>query len=124
MAGVYEHISGKIRDLRRAYGGQGISQEVLAEKLKTNANTVSRWETGTYKPSAEELAHLAKFFGVPVAVFFPDASGPDEKTQAFLAALGDLDDEDRDELVTYAQFRKAKRILEQAHRGEQPGQKK
>lgn len=120
MAGVYDHISSKIRDLRRGYGGQGLSQEALAEKLKTNANTVSRWETGTYRPDAEELARLAKVFGVPVTVFFPEEDTPDEKTQALLSALGDLDDEDREELITYAQYRKAKRALEQAHRGERP----
>lgn len=124
MAGVYNHISGKIRDLRRGYGGQGLSQEALADKLNTNANTVSRWETGTYKPNAEELAQLAKFFGVPVTVFFPDANAPDEKTQALLLALGDLDDDDRHELITYAQYRRARRALEQAYQGERPRTKK
>jgi len=124
MAGIYSHISGKIRDLRRAYGGQGISQEALAQKLKVNANTVSRWETETYKPTAEELTQLARFFGVPVTVFFPGEGGPDVKTQALLSALGDLDDDDREELITYVQFRKARRTLEQAHRGERPRAKR
>jgi hypothetical protein len=48
---------------------------------------------------------------VPITVFFPDANAPDERTQALLSALGDLDDEDREELITHAQFWKTKRVL-------------
>jgi transcriptional regulator with XRE-family HTH domain len=111
MAGLYEHIATQIRQLRTTFGGRGISQEALAEKLETAANTVSRWETATYRPSAEELNQLARFFRVPITVFFPDMSSPDQEAQALLSALGDLDEEDRREVIAYAQFRKARKAL-------------
>ena len=34
--------------------------------MKTTANTISRWETATYKPSISDLERLAQFFGVPI----------------------------------------------------------
>ena len=46
--------------------------------MKTTANTVSRWETATYKPSISDLERLAKFFGVPVTIFFPQPDRPHE----------------------------------------------
>jgi transcriptional regulator with XRE-family HTH domain len=51
--------------------GRGISQEELAQAVKTTANTISRWETATYKPSISDLERLAQFFGVLITVFSP-----------------------------------------------------
>ena len=45
MSDIYQQIGGKIRELRTTLKGKGISQEELAQALKTTANTVSRWET-------------------------------------------------------------------------------
>jgi transcriptional regulator with XRE-family HTH domain len=39
--------------------------------VKATANTISRWETATYKPSISDLERLAPFFGVPIAILFP-----------------------------------------------------
>ena len=50
MANLYEQIGQTIRQLRGS-----LSQEALAAKLGVAANTVSRWETGTYKPTPEDL---------------------------------------------------------------------
>ena len=57
MPNIYEQIGKKIRELRGA-----LSQEALAAKVDVGANTVSRWETGTYKPTPEDLDKLARFF--------------------------------------------------------------
>ena len=62
MTTLYEHIGHKIRELRTTYPKGTLSQEALAEKLKVASNTVSRWETGKYKPTPKDLdslAHLA-----------------------------------------------------------------
>jgi transcriptional regulator with XRE-family HTH domain len=109
MDNLYEHIGQKIKELRLAFGGIGINQEQLAEKMKTTANTVSRWESATYKPSAMDLHQLAKIFGVNISVFFPAMPSP--KIQALMSALGDLGQKDIDELTQYAQFRKARQAL-------------
>ncbi len=114
MNELYKHIGSKIRELRQNYGAKGISQEDLAREMKTTANTISRWETSAYKPSAMDLHNLARFFGVSIAIFFPEMENP--RLQALMSALGDLDENDLDEVAQYAQFRKAKQLLDAAHK--------
>ena len=114
MPDLYEAIGAKIRELREGYGGKGITQEKLAEHMHTSANTISRWETAAYKPSVKDVSNLAEFFGVDISVFFPRTEGV--RAQAFLSSLGDLCDDDLEELTRYAQFRKARQSLEQAKR--------
>ncbi len=115
MSDIYRAIGEKIRELRTQYGGQGISQEALAQKVGTTPNTISRWETAAYKPSIADLERLALFFAVPITVFFPGMDAG-VRLQALLSATGDLDDDDLDELTRYAQFRKARKALKQSKR--------
>lgn len=106
---IYKQIGEKIRELRTrtTLKGKSISQEDLARAMKTTANTVSRWETATYKPSISDLEQLARFFGVPVTIFFPELQ-PTPRMNVLLSATGDLDDDDLEEVVMYAQFRRAR----------------
>jgi transcriptional regulator with XRE-family HTH domain len=106
MSTLYKRVGEKIRELRT--GRPDLSQDKLAVALGTTANTVSRWETAQYKPSISDLEKVSRYFGVPITVFFPEM-GADPKLQALLSATGDLDDEDIEELVRYAQFRRARR---------------
>jgi transcriptional regulator with XRE-family HTH domain len=107
---IYEFIGHKIRELRSNFGGKGISQEKLADEIGTTPNTISRWETSAYKPSAADLDKLSRFFGVSISVFFPHFENP--KLHALLSATGDLSDDDLDDVARYIQFRKARQILE------------
>jgi transcriptional regulator with XRE-family HTH domain len=107
---IYEAIGQRIRELRTNHRGRGISQEDLAKEVGTTTNTISRWETATYKPSIQDIERIARFFGVPIAAFFPDLQ-PNAKVQALLSATGDLEDDDLEELTRYAQFRKARKEL-------------
>jgi transcriptional regulator with XRE-family HTH domain len=115
MPDIYHIIGRKIRELRTAYKGRGISQEELAEQMQTTANTVSRWETATYKPSVVDLESLARFFGVHIGDFFPN---PQQRARvnALLSATSDLDRKDLDEVTRYAQFRRARQQLKRAKR--------
>jgi len=62
----------RIREFRTGYGGgTGISQDALAKALGVASNTVSRWETGTYRPTIEILERLARFFGNQFSIFSP-----------------------------------------------------
>lgn len=115
MTDIYRQIGEKIRELRTEFKGKGMSQEDLAAKMSTTANTISRWETATYKPSVVDLERLARFFGVPIAVFFPQAQVTSQ-VNALLSATGDLDDQDLEEVTRYAQFRKARAELKKAKR--------
>lgn len=109
MENIYDNIGNKIKELRLKYGN--ISQEELAQELKIQANTLSRWETAKYKPSIEDLHKIAKFFGERISIFFPTLD--DTKLQALMSATENLDDEELDEVTRYAEFRKARRIMKQ-----------
>ncbi len=113
MSDVYKVIADKIGELRTSFGGKGLTQEELAVKMETTANTISRWESKVYKPSAEDLHRLAKVFGVSISVFFPDMA-ISERQNALMSATGELNEKDLNELIEYAKFRKARTILDHA----------
>lgn len=106
-------IGQRIRDLRAEYAaGSGISQEELAKAVGTTANTISRWETGVYKPNIEDLEKLARHFSVSITTFFPaERVEPDEPVNALLRAANGLSPADLDELRRYAEFRKMRSTL-------------
>jgi hypothetical protein len=54
------------------------------------------------------LERFAPFFGVPIAIFFPQAQ-PKSRANAVLSATADLDDYDLEKVMLYGQFRKAQR---------------
>ena len=109
---LVQYVSQRLRELRTSFaGGQGLSQEALAENVGTTANTISRWETGTYKPSLDDLDKLSRFFAVSVLEFFPkEEVAQDNRVAALLRAAKDLPQEDIDELSRYAEFRRARSI--------------
>ncbi len=119
-----EYIAMRIRDLREGYGGEGVSQEALARQVGTTANTISRWETGTYKPSIEDLEKLSHFFGVSILAFFAteEEQPLDDQVTALLRAAKQLKPADIEELRRYAEFRKARSLYEKGRRP-RPGRK-
>jgi transcriptional regulator with XRE-family HTH domain len=107
------YVAGRIRELREHYdSGRGLSQQALGKAVGTTANTISRWETATYKPSIEDLEQLSRFFGVKLSAFFPaePESEGDERLGALLRAAKQLEAADLEELQRYAEFRKARRL--------------
>jgi transcriptional regulator with XRE-family HTH domain len=104
---IYVRIGERIRELRNTVGGKGINQEELAQALGATANTVSRWETATYKPSVSDLEKLAAFFAVPMTAFFPEIQ-PSSQVNALLIATRGLNNEDLEEVTLYALFRRAR----------------
>lgn len=109
---TFEYISHKIRELRNEFNsGAGLSQEALGKEIGVNANTISRWETGSYKPSVDDLEKLSRFFGVSILKFFPnEQESNSESIKSLLRAASDLSPEDIDELTSYANFRKARKL--------------
>jgi len=53
-----------IAELRKT---KKLTQEQLGEILGVTNKTVSRWETGTYLPSAEALQAMSELFGVSIS---------------------------------------------------------
>jgi transcriptional regulator with XRE-family HTH domain len=123
---LLDHIAARIRDLRISYNsGEGLSQESLANHLKVAANTISRWETGTYRPSVKDLEKISRFFGVSIISFFPSemvGEDEDEDLKALLRTARQLHPADLEELRKYAEFRRARGIYQGKTRP-QPGRK-
>jgi transcriptional regulator with XRE-family HTH domain len=123
---LLDHVAAKIRDLRLSYNnGEGLSQESLAIHLKVAPNTISRWETGTYRPSLKDLERLSRFFGVSIMWFFPTElvdEDEDENLKALLRTARQLHPDDLEELRKYAEFRRARGIYQGKDRPK-PGRK-
>ena len=123
---LLDHVAARIKDLRVNYNsGEGLSQESLATHLKVAPNTISRWETGTYRPSLKDLERLSRFFGVSILSFFPQElidADEDENLKALLRTARQLHPADLEELQKYAEFRRARAIFQGKTRP-QPGRK-
>src|SRR5215210_6723482 len=123
---LLDHVAATIRDLRVSYNsGEGLSQESLATHLKVAPNTISRWETGTYRPGLKDVEKIARFFGVSLMSFLPpDMVGEeeDENLKALLRTARQLHPADVEELRRYAEFRKARTIY-QGNGRPQPGRR-
>ncbi len=50
----------------------GLSQSVVADVLKIDRSTVSKWETGRSLPRGDKLPIMAQLFGCSINDFFPD----------------------------------------------------
>ena len=113
---LLDHIAVRIKDLRVNYNsGEGLSQESLATHLKVAPNTISRWETGTYRPAVTDLERMSRFFGVPISSFFPSElidENEDENLKALLRTARQLHPADLEELQKYAEFRRARGIYQ------------
>jgi transcriptional regulator with XRE-family HTH domain len=113
---LLDQIAAKIRDLRVSYNsGEGLSQESLATHLKVAPNTISRWETGAYRPSVKDLERISRFFGVSINSFFPSEltdANEDENLKALLRTARQLHPSDLEELQKYAEFRRARGIYQ------------
>ena len=110
---ILQYVAQQIKALRDHYNsGEGLSQEALATALKVAPNTISRWETATYRPGLEDLEKLSRFFGVSIMHFFPPESVKQDNDNlvALLRTARQLHPEDLDELRKYAEFRRARSI--------------
>ena len=123
---LLDHVAARIKDLRVSYNsGEGLSQEALAAHLKVASNTISRWETGTYRPSLKDLERISRFFGVSMMSFFPEDmvdDDEDENLKALLRTARQLHPTDLEELRKYAEFRRARGIYQGKTRP-RPGRK-
>jgi transcriptional regulator with XRE-family HTH domain len=106
LPNIFTEIGKQIRELRLGFAGKGISQAELARHMGTTPNTISRWETGVYKPSVTDLENLARFFGVPIAQIFPEPI-PTPLPKELSIAIEGLNTADLQEVVTYARYRRA-----------------
>src|ERR1051326_1724936 len=110
---LLDHVAARIKELRVSYNsGEGLSQELLAGHLKVAPNTISRWETGVYRPSLTDLERISRFFGVSMMSFLPEElvdKDEDENLKALFRTARQLHPADVEELRKYAD-RKSTRL--------------
>lgn len=68
----YQHVGSRIRQLRLSAKGQPINQAQLARELGVKQNTISRWESGSFRPTMLDAQAIAQFFNVPVGSLYLD----------------------------------------------------
>lgn len=94
----------------------GILQADLAQQLKVRQNTVSTWETGRSEPDLDALRELSRIFGVSIDYILgntnikkpltsEDMSGLTEKQIKILEMMGELPEQDQDDLIQQAEYR-------------------
>ena len=106
---IYRFIGERIKYYREQFE---LTQATLGDLVEESTNTISRWETATYKPSVSDLDRLARTFGIALGALLPTNYQSDSESQeALLSATGDLPQEDLEELRRYADFIRARRNL-------------
>jgi transcriptional regulator with XRE-family HTH domain len=69
-------VGARIRNLRLRHK---LSQTALGEQLNVTFQQIQKYEKGTNRVSAGNLAQLAKFFGVPVEAFYSEVRSTNAK---------------------------------------------
>jgi len=100
----YARIGARIRELRYSAKGRTISQSQLARGLGVKPNTVSRWESGEYRPTAMDLQAIARFLDVPVGRLFLEDEDR-SLTGRINKGLRDLSEKDLLEMLMFIKIR-------------------
>ena len=89
--------------LREAREYLNLSQQFVADKTGIPRSAVSDIENGRRKVDSLELRKLARLYMYPVGYFLGEEEA-DEEVRALARAVTDLTEDDRAEVVRFAQF--------------------
>jgi transcriptional regulator with XRE-family HTH domain len=104
---IYEHVAHRIRYFREQ---SQLTQDQVAKVLGVSTNTISRWETATYKIALDDLQKVAQVFGLRTSMLLPFEEA--ETTQDVVAGiLHGLPADDISEVLTFADFRRQRSQL-------------
>jgi transcriptional regulator with XRE-family HTH domain len=95
--------------LRQAREYLGLSQEAVAEALGVPRASVSAMESGRRKVSSLELRDLAHLYKRPLDWFYDNDAEPiaeDETVSALFRATRNLNQEDKKQVLRFAEFLK------------------
>jgi transcriptional regulator with XRE-family HTH domain len=95
--------------LRQAREYLGLSQEAVAEALGVPRASVSAMESGRRKVSSLELRDLARLYKRPLDWFYTTDTEPiaeDETVGALFRATRNLNQEDKEQVLRFAEFLK------------------
>lgn len=99
----YASMGARLREAREFLG---LSQEAVAEALNIPRASISTMEGGRRKVSSLELRDLARLYHRPIEWFYnePSVEPPDETVQALFRATRNLNQEDKDQVLRFAEF--------------------
>jgi transcriptional regulator with XRE-family HTH domain len=116
-----QELEGIIRDegilasrLREAREYLGISQEEVARHLGLSRASISAIEAGKRRVQSLELREFARLYRTSVEFLLGDESEPDPVTEALFRTAKGLDEDDRKQVLRFAQFLQ--------HAGKTPGE--
>lgn len=95
--------------LRQAREFLGISQEAVADVLGVPRASVSAMESGRRKVSSLELRDLSRLYKRPLDWFYGAENDPiaeDETVSALFRATSNLNQEDKEQVLRFAEFLK------------------
>lgn len=95
--------------LRQAREYLGFSQEAVAEALSVPRASISAMEGGHRKVSSLELRDLARLYRRPIGWFYESDAKPiaeDETVSALFRATKNLTQQDKEQLLRFAEFLK------------------
>jgi transcriptional regulator with XRE-family HTH domain len=95
-----QQLAKRLREVREYLN---LPQQYVADKTGIPRSAVSDIERGTRKVDSLELRKLARLYMHPVGYFFGDED-VSEEIRALARAVTDLTDDDRGEVVRFAQF--------------------
>ena len=93
-------LATRLREVREYLG---LSQQYVADKTGIARSAVSDLERGVRKVDSLELRKLARLYMYPVGYFLGEEE-VDEEVRTLARAVTDLTDNDRAEVVRFAQF--------------------
>lgn len=93
-------LATRLREIREYLG---LSQQYVADKTGIARSAVSDIERGLRKVDSLELRKLARLYMYPVGYFLGEEEA-DEDVRALARAVTDLTEDDRAEVVRFAQF--------------------
>lgn len=103
---IHEEIARRLKQEREH---RRLSQQELARQLGVAANTVSRWETGTYRPRLDDLEKVAMTLGIAVGDLIPQNSRVGSVDLDRLINIAkSLPPEDLAEVQRFAEFRRTR----------------
>ena len=81
------------RNISRLRQINGMSQKQLADELCCTRQRISQWETGSKKPTDEEISALAELFGIEPKILFTEKEELEEAPPQMQSLLSEVSGE-------------------------------
>lgn len=94
-------LASRLRDTREYLD---LSQQFVSEQTGIPRSAISDIERGERRVESLELKRLAQLYGVTVSYFLEESADGDKSTRVLARMLGDLDEEQREEVRRFASY--------------------